>query len=445
MGGSNAIILSSSSSSSRAGANGQLGQPSSAAAAAAAAAAGKPSAADAVIDEYFPQARRCSSSWIQEYAELHAKIRSGSSPPRFLVSVPVEAGIADRLAGMMSEFYLAMLTKRAFTTAPHAMLPGWGAVCDAPHFNWTSAPDGLLDDAVDTLKYTYKGQPGYLGDRPFPASVDRSKYAALYLVNSGGDFFATDDLTQLPVNKTEVPYLLASSNRGHTFHIAHNPHHKPTFWRHGLPAHDAFMCGFFWLCRPNAAVLGYYERYWKMLADPTALKIGIQMRQGDWALNGADKGQKAGEAMLERASRWFECAERLEKAFAAPGQKVIWFLNSDSHQFRVSAKQKFGDKLITDTDLVMWHPDCATINPEKCQRDLMDLSFVHSLGSILSFSMMDYHVVTDESGFGRLGAWLSGRWSNIYEIVLYPETEALSCDPRKPTPPDVDAGMWSGV
>lgn len=59
----------------------------------------------------------------------------------------------------MSEFYLAMLTKRAFTTAPHAMLPGWGAVCDAPHFNWTSAPDGLLDDAVDTLKYTYKGQP----------------------------------------------------------------------------------------------------------------------------------------------------------------------------------------------------------------------------------------------------------------------------------------------
>lgn len=54
---------------------------------------------------------------------------------------------------------------------------------------------------------------GYLGDRPFPASVDRSKYAALYLVNSGGDFFATDDLTQLPVNKTEVPYLLASSNR----------------------------------------------------------------------------------------------------------------------------------------------------------------------------------------------------------------------------------------
>ena len=52
-----------------------------------------------------------------------------------------------------------------------------------------------------------------MGDRPFPASVDRSKYAALYLVNSGGDFFATDDLTQLPVNKTEVPYLLTSSNR----------------------------------------------------------------------------------------------------------------------------------------------------------------------------------------------------------------------------------------
>jgi hypothetical protein len=111
----------------------------------------------------------------------------------------------------------------------------------------------------------------------------------------------------------------------------------------------------------------------------------------------------------------------------------------------VSAKQKYGDKLITDTDLVMWHPDCAAINPEKCKKDLMDLSFVHSLGSMLSFSMMDYHVVTDESGFGRLGAWLSGRWNNIYEVVLYPETAALSCDPKKPTPPEVDATMWSGV
>jgi hypothetical protein len=67
------------------------------------------------------------------------------------------------------------------------------------------------------------------------------------------------------------------SCRGHTYQIANNPHHKPTFWRYGLPANDAFMCGFFWLCRPNPAVLRYYERYWKELADPKALKIGIQV------------------------------------------------------------------------------------------------------------------------------------------------------------------------
>jgi hypothetical protein len=59
---------------------------------------------------------------------------------------------------MMSEFYIAMLTKRALTTAHHPLLPGWDAVCDAPYFNWTSPPDGLPEEAVEPLKYTYKGQ-----------------------------------------------------------------------------------------------------------------------------------------------------------------------------------------------------------------------------------------------------------------------------------------------
>jgi hypothetical protein len=39
---------------------------------------------------------------------------------------------------------------------------------------------------------------------------------------------------------------------------------------------------------------------------------------------------------------------------------------------------------------------------------------VPAAGEMLSFSLADYHIITRSSGFGRVGAWLSGRWGNLY-------------------------------
>jgi hypothetical protein len=36
---------------------------------------------------------------------------------------------------------------------------------------------------------------------------------------------------------------------------------------------------------------------------------------------------------------------------------------------------------------------------------------------MLTFSLTDYHIITQSSGFGRVGAWLSGRWGNIFELA----------------------------
>jgi hypothetical protein len=47
----------------------------------------------------------------------------------------------------------------------------------------------------------------------------------------------------------------------------------------GLRPEEAFMCGFFALCRPNAAVQQlYYEPFWRPLLQPHVLSIGIQVR-----------------------------------------------------------------------------------------------------------------------------------------------------------------------
>ena len=45
--------------------------------------------------------------WQENYIQRHRAILNGSLPPRYLVSVAVEAGLADRLIGTLTEFYLA--------------------------------------------------------------------------------------------------------------------------------------------------------------------------------------------------------------------------------------------------------------------------------------------------------------------------------------------------
>ncbi|KAL0053885.1 hypothetical protein WJX82_000626 [Trebouxia sp. C0006] len=63
----------------------------------------------------------------------------GEEEPRFLISAGLEAGAADRLTGIFSEFYMALLTRRAFLISTFSDVPGWDSVFDAPFINWTSA------------------------------------------------------------------------------------------------------------------------------------------------------------------------------------------------------------------------------------------------------------------------------------------------------------------
>ncbi|KAG5185476.1 hypothetical protein JKP88DRAFT_254960 [Tribonema minus] len=78
--------------------------------------------------------------WQQDYADFHRRTVSGQLPPRFLVSVPLRQGLADHLIGAVSQFYLAVLSRRAFqfsnvaSTGHHIKLQ---QAFDAPSINWT--------------------------------------------------------------------------------------------------------------------------------------------------------------------------------------------------------------------------------------------------------------------------------------------------------------------
>jgi hypothetical protein len=69
---------------------------------------------------------------------LHQQMLAGERPPRYLVAVAVQGGLADRVVGIVTEFYFALLTGRAFQiTNAYQPLPRFEGAYEAPFINWT--------------------------------------------------------------------------------------------------------------------------------------------------------------------------------------------------------------------------------------------------------------------------------------------------------------------
>jgi hypothetical protein len=277
-------------------------------------------------------------------------------------------------------------------------------------------------------------------------------YHILYLSNQHEktlDIFKHSNLSGYPPTNPDIPYVLSSSNRGQTHYLMHNPYHKSELASYGLRPETAFMCGWFSICAPNTAVQVLYGKQWETLSQPGVLRIGIQARLGDGVFTKQDSN--LGASQLAVAALYFACAEKLEKAFAVPGQKVVWYLISDALPLRVAAKQKYGDKLLTDTTTVTQHVDCQTFNPDSCSKEAMDLSMQHSIGQLLAFSLADYHITATESGFGRMGAWMSGKFGNLFEFDVVekygvpPPNITVACDPHRPTTYAFSSRTWAQV
>jgi hypothetical protein len=178
------------------------------------------------------------------------------------------------------------------------------------------------------------------------------------------------------------------------------------------------------------------------------LRIGIHIRSGDHVMRKEAKGavqQQAPEDALKPRAHFFQCAERLEAAFAAPGQKVIWFLNSDSQAVRQAAKAVYGDKLLTDDSLGVVHAQRGLIKQDAAEGKLK-WALQHSLGSILTLSLTDVQIITAKSGFGKTSAWLADRQDRMYELSSGNTPEWIDqCHPQRPVPNARSSQTWSGI
>jgi hypothetical protein len=386
-------------------------------------------------NDYFRQTQQC-GSWHSNYSKTHSEIVAGKRPPRYFVSMSVRSGVGDRLTGMITQLYLAILSDRALTEVTYGNLASFNAACTSNFINLTH-PEILPEHLLTPLKHDYRGDHAY--DARF---VNTSHYVALYTVNKTPSSWQNGNLSSLPEQNHGIPYVIGTSNRGRTFVIANNAYHKSHFWNMGIRPETAFMCGAFFLCMPNAAVQRMYQRYWDILRDATALKIGINVRIGEHVYSGeVEYNATVGRATIDSASGYFDCATKLEEEFALPGQKVIWLIISDSLLLRQAAVATYGSKVLTDLERKPVHTDCQRFSPSECTKEAVDLAMVHSIGQMYTFSMADYHILPGSRGFGRLGAWLSGRWNNLYEL----QDAKSSCDPREPTTQSASSRHMAGV
>jgi hypothetical protein len=110
---------------------------------------------------------------------------------------------------------------------------------------------------------------------------------------------------------------------------------------------------------------------------------------------------------------FFDCAAQLEAGRrASPQQPVLYYLISDSVRLRQLAAAALGPKLVTSLDVPVQHS-----RMQESMRDaLARRGFQSAAAEMWLFSLTNYQIITLHSGFGRLGAYMSGRFHQVYDI-----------------------------
>ncbi len=140
------------------------------------------------------------------------------------------------------------------------------------------------------------------------------------------------------------------------------------------------------------------------------LRIGIQIRAGDWTFDEAAREQ---ELEIPRYMPFFDCARQLE-AFAkpSPDSQVLWYLISDSARLRAEALARYGLHKVVTLTKAHAHVACNVVD---CHRHNQTQALLDAVGDLLSLAKTDYQILTQKSGFGKVAvSLLIDQWHNVY-------------------------------
>lgn len=312
-----------------------------------------------------------------------------SNSSRRLIFYTQGQGASDRLVGVFTGFYLALLSNRSFQvfTRPDTV-PPFEVALQPSFVDWMVTPE-----EAGAIEYT----------------IPRSDEINEVFKVQRGDGPTFEELSHhiLPENiLSSIPTVLYNSNRGLVYKLFHfAPYSTILQSTYGIKPRMALHCAFHHLFRPSEEVLATALPYSKVLYESTAVKIGIQVRTGDSHFN-----DKPDFATVQLFRPFFLCAERITNMVLSINNatSVLWYLISDSQSLKRSAVATYGQKvqIVTNVNDTVIHVGQLKGNAsERMSKGRVGMQ--HIVAELLSFAMCDFFVVSDHSGVGKLGAWLS--------------------------------------
>lgn len=333
---------------------------------------------------------------------------------------------------------IAYLTNRIFKIGDRPPLPRVDDVFTSPYINWSRPPEP--EWILEPLKF--KANP-----RNYNSSVLGSH--DYYAVNTIDDYKLLDRLLRFDLNEImnkEAWTTLISINRGKTIRMFENQNHIARLSATGLTSATAFGCIVNYLIKPKPEIFLPVVNQLHTMASLTSniLKIGIQIRTGDRTMGNSHR------ATADEYAGFFNCAKDIEHFALSANpqyQKAIWYLVSDLKSVREDAVAKFGvDKVLTSVDI---HIEHSSKEESACKNgncgNVTHNGFSAAAAEWWMFSMADYFVISEYSGFGRSAAMHSLRSSSIYTIPWKKMRAGVSCTNESYTSLENLSYAWSGI
>lgn len=189
-----------------------------------------------------------------------------------------------------------------------------------------------------------------------------------------------------------------------------NPFLKDKLEALGLQRDTAFACLFDYLYRPTPPVLQLFKTELQTLLDPKVLKIGVQIRVGDWQL--CDSQLFKPQQYPSLFDHYFQCAWDIEKELAQPNQRVVWYTLSDIPELRRGLADRHPSRILVNTDVSVEHVVKT--------RNATERGFLQAAGELWAFSLTTAHVITRKSGFGKVPAMVNANGTQHIFSIDYP-------------------------
>ncbi|CAO3693501.1 unnamed protein product [Umbelopsis ramanniana] len=370
-------------------------------------------------------------------------------------------GLADRMMGMVSTFFTALITDRAYYAywEPHNPFELETAF-EAPNINWTYD--------VDTFNRIYDNT-SVMTSRRFLDTINvKLGYLDNMLFGGGAD-----------TNFTELwpeSLIESISNRGYVLHTLRNSSIYPQYLNSmGLNEENIFGCITDFLFRPTIGSRRFIDAYRYLLRLDSVLSIGVQIRTGD--NNIIDPATGAVGVDMETYDYFFKCARQISESRRQPHHtKVVYFLVTDSATLRDQAiklndnpvlnEKYFGDKtsrvLVTGLPIEhiergeVTHSYTKHLNLTDEERNSIEHQLSHNeqIAGVNSaiienyiLSSTSYRVIT-KMGYGKMAAFNSRVNGSTYALPVLRKYEAGDYVPDCSDPNAIESFenlslMWS--